>query len=130
MLDRISQESQVANSAQADKPEPPQTIESQPPAIFQSTARRTELEFHSSMARFRILSNSAVTAQQVTPPTSNVRTDVVDAIVKSFDNTPQSFWQDRLLYVLRDGDLNLSHNEQLAVVGGLTDRMLKEDSAG
>jgi hypothetical protein len=129
LLDRVSSESQVTNTPKAEKPEL-KPAETQPQEVFQSAARRTELDFQSSLARFRITASPAVVAQ--TPPTAvpTVRTDVVDSIVESFDYTPPTSWQDRLLHVLKDDeDLNLSHEEQMAVVGGLTDRILKEDYA-
>jgi hypothetical protein len=110
--------------------QPAKKPEAQSEEVFQPVARKNELDFHSSLSRFRLLSNPAV-AQTPPTPVSNVRTDVVDSIVESFDYTPASSWQDRLLYVLReDEDLNLTHDEQLAVIGGLTDRMLNEDHAG
>ena len=130
MLDRVANDTQINKTPKIERSETPNPAETEPLESFQSIARKTELEFQSSLARFAIWSNPAVAAQ--TPPTqvSNIRQDVVDSVVESFDMTPTSSWQDRLLYVLReDKDLNLTHDEQMAVIGGLTDRMLKEDYA-
>ena len=130
MLDRVASEPQIDKTPKIERREIPNQTETEPLESFQSVARKTELEFQGSLARFAIWSNQAV-AQQ-TPPTqvSNIRQDVVDNVVESFDMTPTSSWQDRLLYVLRDDkDLNLTHDEQMAVIGGLTERMLKEDYA-
>lgn len=128
MLDRVSNESQIANTPKAEKPERPKAVENQP-VEFRSVVKRTDLEFQSSLARFRIQSNSAVVAQTPTAAVSSVRTDVVDSVLESFDYTPTSSWKDRLIYALKDEELNLSHDEQLAVIGGLTDRILQEDHA-
>ena len=128
MLDRVSNESQIANTPKTEQPERLKPAEAQTPQV-QSVVKKTDLEFQSSLARFRIQSNSTVVAQTPPTPVSNVRTDVVDSVVESFDYVPSSSWQDRLLYALKDEDLNLSHEEQMAVVGGLTDRILKEDYA-
>ena len=127
MLEPVSHESQVARTT--EKPEPVQKPEPKPEENFQSIARKNELDFQSSLSRFRLFANTAV-AQTPPPPANNVRTDVVDHIVESFDYTPPSSWQDRLLYVLKgDEDLQLTHDEQMAVIGGLTDRILNEDYA-
>lgn len=129
MLEPVSHESQVVRTAETAKPNLVERTEEQAGEIFQSVARRNDLEFQSSLSRFRLA--GPVTAQTPATPVNNVRTDVVDQIVESFDNTPPSSWQDRLLYVLKeDEDLNLTHDEQKAVIGGLTDRMLNEDYAG
>jgi len=129
LLDRVSPEPRIDNTTN-NKPAPAEP-EVQPVQATESVARRTELAFQTSLARFNILSNFAPTpAQTPSAPPRNIRQDVVDNIVKSFDNTPTLSWQDRLLYVLTDTeDLKLTHDEQVAVVGGLTDRMLKEDYA-
>jgi len=129
MIDPVSNTSQIVRTPKTEKPELPKANEPRS-EVFQSVARRNELEFQSSLSRFRISSNSAVVAQTPPTPVSTVRTDVVDSIVESFDYTPPSSWQDRLLYVLKgDEDLSLTHDEQLAVIGGLTDRILQEDYA-
>ncbi len=128
MLDRVSNESQIVNPPKTEKPEQAKPAETQP-LEFRSVARQTELAFQSSFTRFRIQSNSTVLAQTPPTPASNVRSDVVDAVLESFDYVPTSSWQDRLLYALKDEELNLSHEEQLAVIGGLTDRILTEDYA-
>lgn len=129
MLEPVSRESQVVTTTETQKTNLVTNTEAEAGEIFQSVARKNELDFQSSLSRFRI---SNVTAQ--TPPSTpvnNVRTDVVDSIVEGFDQIPMSSWQDRLLYVLKeDEDLNLTHDEQMAVIGGLTDRMLNEDYAG
>jgi len=84
------------------------------------------------MARFTLLSNApAAVPVKAPPPPPPVRQDVVNAIVDSFKYTPAVNWQDRLLYVLRDDkDLNLSHEEQMAVIGGVTDKILGQSYAG
>lgn len=129
MLEPVSHEPQVVRTPKTEKPDLAAKPETQSGETFQSVARKNELEFHSALSRFRL--SGSVAAQTPPTPASNVRTDVVDAIVESFDYTPTSSWQDRLLYVLKeDEDLNLTHDEQLAVIGGLTDRMLNEDYAG
>ncbi|HEX2269198.1 MAG TPA: hypothetical protein VHH35_06675, partial [Pyrinomonadaceae bacterium] len=127
MLDPVTP--QAVRPPKTENPEPVRKPEPQPAEIAQSVARKNDLEFHSSLSRFRLA--GPVTAQTPATPVNNVRTDVVDSIVESFDYTPTSSWQDRLLYVLKeDEDLNLTHDEQMAVIGGLTDRMLNEDYAG
>ncbi len=126
MLEPVAHEPQVVRTP--ENREPAIKPETQPEPTFQSVARRNELEFHSSLSRFRL--NGPVAQQTPPTPPNNVRTDVVDAVVESFDYTPPSSWQDRLLYVLKeDEDLNLTHDEQMAVIGGLTDRILSEDYA-
>lgn len=132
MLDRISSPAPTdttTNTENLTRPEPPET---ERPDVFESISRRTELAFQASLTRFSVLSNSAsaLPAQAPPAPASNIRQDVVDDIVESFEMTPTISWQDRLLYVLRDDtDLNLTHDEQMAVIGGLTDRILGEDYA-
>jgi len=128
LLDRVSAEPRTNNTPRNDKPAQPEP-EVQPVQALESVARKTELAFQSALSKFGILSNfNPVLAQTPTTPPPNIRQDVVDGVLKSFDNIPSLSWQDRLLYVLNDQeDLKLTHDEQVAVVGGLTQRMLKED---
>src|SRR5688500_12419711 len=117
LLDRVSNQNRTANITKPERTETANLAETRQ-LESQSNTRQTDLAFQSSITRFRILSKSAVSAQAQPTPVNNVRTDVVDAVVESFENTPTSSWQDRLLYVLReDEDLNLTHEEQLAVIG-------------
>jgi hypothetical protein len=127
MLEPVSHEPQIVRTP--ENQQPAAKPETQPREDVLSVARRDELQFQSSLSRFRLQGNPTV-AQTPSAPATNVRTDVVDAVVESFDHVPMSSWQDRLLYVLKeDEDLNLTHDEQMAVIGGLTDRMLGEDYA-
>lgn len=132
MLDRISSPAQTDTTTQSENLAPPDPPETQRVDVFESISRRTELAFQASLTRFSVLGNSASTlpAQAPTTPASTIRQDVVDNIVESFEMTPSLSWQERLLYVLRDDkDLNLTQDEQTAVVGGLMDSILDKDYA-
>jgi hypothetical protein len=132
MLDRISSPAPTDTTTNTENLTPPAPPETQSVDVFESISRRTELAFQASLTRFSVLGNSASTlpAQAPPPPASTIRQDVVDNIVESFEMTPTISWQDRLLYVLRDDkDLNLTHDEQMAVVSGLTDHILDQDYA-
>jgi hypothetical protein len=131
MLDRVSTDTQVDHS-RVETPKPQEHPDPPTENVFTSNDRLSDLAFQGSVARFRVLNNSAAVVPAKAPPQpSPVRQDVVDAVVDSFDYTPVSSWQDRLLYVLReDTDVNLTHEEQMAVIGGLTDKILDEKYAG
>src|SRR5438876_8578816 len=131
MLDRVSNDTQVAQNPKTNQPWPPSEASIQPQEIVASVARKTELAFQTSLSKFKILFNSTPNGVAQTPTKAPpIRQDVVDGVVKSFEYTPPSSYQARLLYVLQDKELNLSHDELLADVRVLTYNILKQDSAG
>jgi len=131
MLDRVSNDVQVNPNPKPNNSAVTATrIQQQ--EIIESVARKAELAFQTSLAKFKVLFGTASTpgAAPAAPASPPIRQDVVDNVVKSFENIPSSSYQARLLYVLQDHDLKLSHDEQLAVVGGLTSNILKQKYAG
>jgi hypothetical protein len=130
MLDRVTNDAQVNQQSAVNEPKPP-VVNTQNHVDSNSTAKRSELDFQASLARVRVLLNSTISSLFQTPAKApTIRQDVVDNVIKSFEYTPPSFYQDRLLYVLQDKELNLSAEEKAAVVGGLTKDILGRDYAG
>jgi hypothetical protein len=130
MLERISNDSQVNQNQNTNELRTQQDSATQTQEVVQSVARQTDMAFQASLARFRVEQSSNLpTVAQVPTTPPEIRQDVVDAVVESFENLSPTFYQGRLLYALQDKELNLSHEEQVAVIGGLTEHILDQDYA-